>query len=209
MTTPAVTLCNQALRMLGEFGIASFDEGTDQATTVSLIYADTVRLLLTMHPWRFTLKKARLARLTEIPVSEWQHQHALPPDSLALRALYPAGTPGAPTVERYEIFERSVLSNTLDLWADYQAEIDAGLFPAWFQGLARCALAADFAMAVGAGSTAAELFHRRAYGNPQDSMAGGLMGVARRMDSQQQPPQQITDFPLTQARFGGASTRRA
>lgn len=208
MTTPAVTLCNQALRMLGEFGIASFDEGTDQATTVSLIYADSVRLLLTSHPWRFTLRKARLARLTEAPNSEWAHQHALPADSLALRALRPANAPGAEVVARYEIFERRVLSDTPELWADYQTEIDAGLFPAWFQGLARAALAADFAMAVGAGPGAADVFHRRAYGGPQDNLTGGLMGQARRMDSQQQPPQQIRDFPLMAARFGGGQRGR-
>lgn len=206
-TQPAVNLCNQALRMLGEYGIASFDEGTDQATTVSLIYADTIRLLLTTHPWRFTLRKAQLARLTQAPLTEWRYQHALPADSLALRALYPTASPGAAVVPDYEIFANHVVSNTLDIWADYQVEIDAGLFPAWFQALARCALAGDFAMAVGAGSTSAEAFHRRAFGTPSENLMGGLMGQARRLDSQQQPPQRIRDFPLIAARFGGSGQR--
>lgn len=203
MTTPAVNLCNQALRMLGDYEIASFDEGTDQAQTVSLLYGDTIRLILAAHPWRFTLRKVQLAQVAGAPISEWTWQHALPADRLALRALFQGPQPGASLVEGYEIFENRVLSNVSAVWADYQVEIDAGLFPAWFQGLARCALAADFAMAVGAGATAAELFHRRAYGGPAEAMAGGLMGFARRLDSQQQPPQRIQDFPLIRARFGG------
>jgi hypothetical protein len=203
MATPDIVLANQALRLLASEGIASLDEGTDVANTVAQLYGTTIRQLLAAHPWRFTLRKQQLSRLAEPPLTEWQHLHALPADMLALRALYPTAAPGAETVRRYELFERRVASNHLDLWADYQFEPDAGTFPPYFVALARAALAAEFAIPLGVGAERADLFHRRAYGSPAEAMAGGLMREARRLDSQQQPPQRITDFPLISARFGG------
>jgi hypothetical protein len=179
MSAADVALCNEALRMLGEFGITAFDEGTDQAQTLNLIYDSTRRFLLTAHPWRFTLAKQRLARLAETPVSEWTFIHALPAGMLALRALFPTGAAGAAPVREFEIYG-----------------------PPFFRALARTAMAAECAMAVGAGMSAADLLHRRAFGSPFEMMNGGLMGVARRLDSQQQPPQALRDFPLITARFG-------
>jgi hypothetical protein len=202
MSAADVALCNEALRMLGEFGITAFDEGTDQAQTLNLIYDSTRRFLLTAHPWRFTLAKQRLARLAETPVSEWTFIHALPAGMLALRALFPTGAAGAAPVREFEIYGTRVLSHREDLWADYQVDADPSTWPPFFRALARTAMAAECAMAVGAGMSAADLLHRRAFGSPFEMMNGGLMGVARRLDSQQQPPQALRDFPLITARFG-------
>lgn len=203
MSAADIALCNEALRMLGEFGVASFEEGTDLAQSCNAIYDTTRRLLLTTHPWRFTLAKQRLARLDETPDSEWRYMHAQPPGMLALRALFPSGAAGAAPMRQYEIYGARILSHSLDLWADYQVESDPDAWPPYFRALARTALASEFAMAVGAGMSAADLLHRRAYGGPSELMNGGLMALARRMDSQQQPPQALRDFPLITARFGG------
>lgn len=207
MATPDIVLANQALRLLASDGIGSLDEGTDVANTVAQIYSTTIRHLLTAHPWRFTLRKQQLSRLVEAPLTEWPYLHALPPDMLALRALYPTAAIGAETVRAYEIFEARVASSQPDVWADYQFEPDAGAFPPYFLALARAALAAEFAIPLGVGAERADLFHRRAFGSPAEALAGGLMREARRIDSQQQPPQRITDFPLISARFGGRAAR--
>jgi hypothetical protein len=198
-----IALCNEALRLLGQYSVVSLDEPTDQAQTVNLLFTGTKRFLLSTTPWRFTMRKVRLARVDETPASEWSRMHAMPFDPLTLRALFPSGAAGATPVRSFEIFETRILSDQDDLWADYQTEIDPDAWPAWFRQLARAALAADFAMAVGAGQSAADLWHRRAYGGPNDQMNGGLIGVARRADGQQQPPQVVRDYPLITARFGG------
>lgn len=198
-----VTLANSALRLLGEYGVAALDEGTDLAETIQLIQQDTVRALQSEHPWRFTMRKARLVRLAEGPINEWTYAHALPPDKLTLRAMRPNGTTSDQVVREYELFDNRVYSHQQDLWCDYQVPIDPGAWPPYFTNLVRNALAADFAVAVGAGSTAADLFHRRAFGLPGEGRNGGLMQVARKLDSQQQPPQQLNDYPLLAARFGG------
>lgn len=202
MSAADVALVNAALRLLGEYSVTSFEEGTDLSQTVNAIYDNSRLFILTCHPWRFTLEKQRLARLNETPASEWSRMHAAPAGMLVLRALFPAGTAGAQPVRQYEIFGSRILSNQDDLWADYQVARDADIWPAHFRQFALAALAADLAMAVGAGPTAAETFYRRAWGNPSERMAGGLVAMARQLDSQQQPPQAIRDFPLLTARLG-------
>lgn len=195
-----IDLTNQALRMLGEFGVTSFDEGTDLAETCNRIVATTLRALLVSHPWRFTMRKTMLAQVADAPLTEWAYQHAMPPNSIFIRAVRPA--PKAPSADEWEIFENRILSNCAILYCDFQVEIDSAAWPAWFTNLARHALAADLAIAVGAGTTAADAFFRRAYGSPMENGSGGLMRIARNLDSQQQTPQRIGTTPLITARWG-------
>jgi hypothetical protein len=202
-----ITLANSALRLLGEFGVAALDEGTDLAETIQLIQRDTVRALLTEHPWRFTMRKAQLARLADAPINEWTHAHSLPADRLTVRAMRPSSAATKDVVTEYEIFDNRVYSHQQDIWCDYQVDVDPGAWPPYFTNLVRNALAADFAMAVGAGPTAGQYFHQRAFGSPSEGRGGGLMQTARRIDSQQQPPQRILSNPLLSARFAGRSFR--
>lgn len=203
MTASAVDLCNQALRLLGDATISSFEEGTELAETCNQLYADTVRALLAAHPWRFTLVKAQLARLAEAPLNEWTYAHALPSDRLALRELFTSGKVGARTLTAYELFESRVFSDQADIWCDYQRETDPATWPAPFRNLARHALAADFAVAVTGSAAMADSFRLIAYGTPAQGGNGGLLAQARRLDSVQQPPQAVRDFPLIAARLGG------
>lgn len=203
MPAPDIDLANQALRLLGEFAITAFDDGTALADTAGLLQLATVRQMLTAHPWRFTMAKAPLARLTDAPTTEWRYQHALPPDMLVLRALRDTAAVGANPLLQYELFDGRAYSDSLELWADYQRWVDPGYWPPTFYAAARYALAADYAVAVGASASVADLFHRRAYGTPQENGRGGLFGIAARADSQQQPPQAMHDFPLITARQGG------
>jgi hypothetical protein len=195
-----IDLTNQALRLLGEFGVTSFDEGTDLAESCNRIVATTLRALMVAHPWRFTMRKAMLAQVAEAPLTEWAYQHAMPPDQIFIRAVRPA--PKAPPADEWEIFEKRILSNHVTLYCDYQVQIDSAAWPAWFTNLARNALASDLAIAVGAGTTAAAEFYRRAFGSPSENGSGGLMRVARNLDSQQQTPQRIPTTPLITARWG-------
>jgi hypothetical protein len=208
MSSPAVALCNQALRLLGEGTITSFTEGTELANTCATLWQDTARGLLASYPWRFTLRKAELSRLADAPINEWPYAHQLPPGQLVLRQIFASPTPGVSPLLEYERFEDQVLARQPQLWADYQAEVDPALWPPAFALLARYALAADFAVPVAGSMSAAEWWDRKAFGGPGEARMGGQMGVARRLDAQQQPPQAITDFPLIDARNGSFAQAR-
>lgn len=201
-----VELCNAALKLLGSESLTSFEEGSDLAETCSALYADTIRALQASYPWRFTLAKQQLSRLADPPANEWTYQHALPPDRLLLRQLFPSSAVGAPPVGDYEIFGARVFSDQPDLWADYQVATDPATWPPYFRDVARHALAAALAVPVTESTDRADYYARRAFGTPGEGGMGGLMGMARRLDAQQQPPQRIEDFPLIAARFGGRAS---
>lgn len=206
MTTPRIELCNQALRLIGAETITSFDEQSDLAQTCSILFDDTILALQAVYPWRFSLAKQQLSRLTDAPLNEWTYAHALPPDRLTLRQIFATASAGALPVAAYEVFGTRVLSDHPDLWADYQVATDPATWPPYFRNLARHALAAVLAVPVAESADRAELYDRLAYGTPAEGRVGGLMGQARRLDSQQQPPQALVDFPLITARLGGGWT---
>jgi hypothetical protein len=203
MTTTAVALCNEALRLLGDATINSFDDETDLAETCNQLYPTTVQALLAGHPWRFTMRKVQLSRDADAPLNEWRYKHALPSNRLTVRQMFNSGRVGAPPLLAYEIFENRVFSDQIDLWCDFQVETDPATWPPTFRHLARTVLAADMAVAVTGSVNLAAAMRVVAYGSPSEGGNGGLMAVARRLDAQQQPPQVLTDFPLISARFGG------
>jgi hypothetical protein len=203
MSTPAVALCNEALRMLGDATIQSFDDDSDLAESCNQLFPTTVAALLASYPWRFTMAKVRLARDVVAPLNQWRYQHALPPDRIGITRLSPSGEIGAGLLAAYEIFENRVFSDQPDIWCDYQRNVDPALWPPMFRQMARYGLAADLAVAVTGSASLAQAMRLVAYGTPQDGGNGGLMAAARRLDAQQQPPQAVTDFPLITARFGG------
>jgi hypothetical protein len=215
MTQATVNICNEALRLLGEVSITSLSEGTELAETCALLFETTARGILASYPWRCTLAKARLPRLSEAgspdpqaPSHEWRYRHQLPGDLLMLRELAASNAIGGTPMREYEVFGASVLSNQPDLWADYQRWITPDLWPAHLREAAKYVLAAQFAVPVTGSTSLAEQYRRFAYGTASEGATGGAMGHARRVDAQQQPGQRITSFPLMEARLSGAGWRR-
>jgi hypothetical protein len=158
------------------------------------LYEDTLRALITSYPWRFTMKKQQLARLTAPPITEWRYQFQLPSDCLLLRAVRSSAAIGAEPLKEYEAFEGRVLADVEAAWADYQYRPDEALFPAYFVQALKFNLAAVFAKPITDETALAEFW---------DKAATAQALSARRVDAQQQPPQQIQDYSLIRARFGG------
>lgn len=188
-----VSYCSSALLLIGAGGISSFEEG-DKAQVAGALYEDTLRALLSAYPWRFTMKKQQLARHTAPPRTEWRYQFQRPSDCLLLRAVRASAAIGAPPLKQYEVFEGNVLANVEQAWADYQHRPDEALFPAYFVQALKYNLAAVFAKPITEETALAEFW---------DKAANAQTLSARRADAQQQPPQQIQDFTLIGARFGG------
>jgi hypothetical protein len=197
-----VSYSSDALLLLGAGTIAAFDEGTEKALVAGNLYPGIRDALLTKHPWRFTMKKVKLARETVTPASEWRHQYSFPADALLIRQLFDSAAVNAPPFREFEIFDRKVLANPGDLWADYQYQPDEAQFPPYFVQLLKYALAADFAHSIVESDSKAQYWNLRAFGTPGEGGMGGEFMIARRVDSQQQPAQAIDDYSLTSARFG-------
>jgi len=73
-----VTVCNQALNLLGAVTLSSFSDTTNDAATVcNNIYETVIRQTLSMYPWSFAMTKVQLSRSATTPVNEWAYQYDL------------------------------------------------------------------------------------------------------------------------------------
>ena len=73
-----VQICNQALAIIGEPGINSFDDDNARARTCKSLY-DTVRQnLLSQYPWRSATVRTELMRNHTPPPFGWNYAYSLP-----------------------------------------------------------------------------------------------------------------------------------
>ncbi len=73
----ALSICSDALLLLGAKPISSFDEGTDEASVANRLYADIRDQSLVTYPWSFSFKKVKLARLITTPINEYKYEYGL------------------------------------------------------------------------------------------------------------------------------------
>ena len=79
-----ITICNQALNLLGADTISSFTDTTNDAATVcNNIYETVKKQTLSMYPWSFALTKQQLSRSSTTPVNEWAYQYDLPSTAIS------------------------------------------------------------------------------------------------------------------------------
>lgn len=195
-----LTICSDAMIMLGAAPISSFAEATDAAKVADRLYDDIRDTLLQQYEWSWSVKKVKLARLEAAPLNEWKYAYALPGDMLGLpRALFISSQPGARPMRDYEIYGTSVFCNYEDVWIDCQTRIDESRMPSYFVRVLKAACASAFAIPVADSSSKADFFHAMAYGSAADNMRGGLMRVAMNIDGNR-PSQAIEDFTLIAVR---------
>lgn len=203
MSDATVALCSEALRLLGEISISSFDEATPLAETAALLWPNVVSNLQTQYPWRFTLRRQQLSRLTSPPPTGWPYAYELPADLIALRAVTATNAPHDTPLSNWDRAGHMLLSDSDTVWAQYQIAVPVDRWPPYFRQLTKYALAAEFAVPVTDRTDLAEYWDRKAFGGPQEGRMGGLLREARRLDAQQQPAQPFETGLLVAARIGG------
>ena len=101
-----ITICNQALNLLGADTISSFTDTTNDAATVcNNIYETVKKQTLSMYPWSFALTKQQLSRSSTTPVNEWAYQYDLPSTAISGTPLqfYKSSYTRILTVQNFEI----------------------------------------------------------------------------------------------------------
>lgn len=195
-----INICSNALIRLGVAPISSFTEG-EIGNTCGTIYPDFKQNILSTYPWRFTIEKVQLARLSAAPLNKWKYQYQLPSDLLVLRAIYASDEVGVQPEYHFEKIGGVVLSDRTELWADYQKSVSESEFPVYFTEYLITALAATLAIAVTDQAELAQYFHGLAYGTANDNGNGGLFGKAKKIDAMQYPPSQVIPNDLIAERF--------
>lgn len=198
----AISICSDALIMLGAKAISSFNDGTDEANTCDRLYPDIRDGLLVQYPWSFTLKKFKLARLITNPTTAWKYEYQLPGDRLSnVRSVRNTSSPNAPVQKDWEIQGDKLLTNLTDVYIDYQYQTPEFAMPPYFIQLLKYHLAWHLAMPITEQMDRAQYWQGVAVGGPSENGRGGYLRTAMQIDGQGQTMQIIDDFSLIAVRY--------
>lgn len=202
MPATPVSICSAALALLGDRPIAALTETTDRGRLCAALYPSFRESLLAMYPWRCTMRRRALARLTNAPLNEWRYAYQLPSERLGnIRAAYDTAGLNAPPVQDFEILGNQLQTNRSAIFVEYQVDVAESAWPAYLVKLAQLGFAAEIATSITDQVNAAELWTVRAWGMAADGGRGGYFAIAAGLDAQQQPPQQIGSDELIAVRF--------
>lgn len=184
-----VSICSNALLMLGAQTINDFNEPLDRAKLAANLYPTVREGLLRAHPWNCTIKRALLAPDATPPAFGYANQFELPADFLRVLEVGQAGQ----QID-YLVEGRSILANavSVELRYVYLNEVE-NTWDASLVELLTLAMAAVMAYPITQSTALAD---------KMDAKLAMAKKVARAVDGQEDPPQTLGDERLYAARFG-------
>jgi len=185
-----VSVCSNALLLLGAQTINSLDEGSDRASLASNLYDSVRDDMLRSHPWNCAVRRVILAPDTEAPAFDYTAKFALPADWLKTVSV---GQEGYEVDYKHESGFILCSGTSLALRYIFRNEVET----TWDAMLVRAMelkMAAEMAYPITGSAAMADAMHTKLLQH---------MKGARAVDGQDDPPQTFGDFPLLQARFGG------
>jgi len=187
----SVSICSNALLRLGAQTIASLSESNDRARLAANLYETVRDSTLRSHPWNCAVKRVVLAPDTDVPAFDFAAQFTLPSDWLKTLQVGQDGFEVDYRTESGKIMASGTSLALRYIWRNtVENTWDAMLIEAM-------ELAMSAAMAYGITKSASMV--EAAEGKLQQ-----FMKRCRSTDGQDDPPDTLGDFPLMQARFGGA-----
>lgn len=197
----SLSICSDALIMLGANALSSFSEGTTAATVADRLYDDIRTTVLTSYPWAWTLKKVQLAQVVTAPINEWTYAYQLPTDRIAApRAVFYSSSTRVPVTSDFEIFGDKLYTNYPTIYIDYQYDPGESQYPKYFVQLLKYFLAWHFAEPVTDQVSKAQYWQGIAVGSPSENGRGGNFRQATNIDAQANSSQAITSFDLVAVR---------
>ena len=196
-----VSICSDALLLIGAKAISSFNDGTDESSVCDRLYPDIRDSTLVMYPWSFGMKKVQLAQLITTPTTVWRYEYQLPGDKLANpRAVYNSANSGSPVQKDWEIQGDKLLTNLTSVYIDYQFSVPEYAMPQYFVQLLKYMVAWHVAETVTEQQDKSARWQRVATGDPSENGRGGYMRQAMQIDGQNNPVRIIEDYSLIAVR---------
>lgn len=185
----AVSICSNALLMLGAQTISSFEDPVDRARICSGLYPTIRDDLLRTHPWNCCIKRVLLAPDADAPAFGYAASFELPADCLRVLEV------GENNVQIDYLLEgRSIQAEatSLELRYVFLNEVE-NTWDSSLVALMTLAMAAALAYPITQSASMQSTMEQKL------SMA---KKVARAVDGQEEPPQTLGDERLYSARFG-------
>ena len=198
-----VSICSQALLLLGANQITSFADGTAPSSICSVLYPRVKAQTLSMYPWSFTLTKQQLGRLTTTPTNVYLYAYQLPSDMFVgvPRAVYASLSTGSlPKITEYEIQGDQLFTNQTTIVLDYQKLVSEQNMPTYFVQMLIYQMAWHLAEPITDQTTKSDYWRTIALGTPSESMRGGYFRIAMQADGSGQSKPVIADYLLTEVR---------
>ena len=189
MALSEIALCTAALLKLGAAQISSFDEDSVEAEVASALYAITRDGLLSMHYWSFARGQRQLDKETAVPVADFANSYKLPNDFIRAERLGDRATARIP--EAYRIMENRLHTDADPAVLTYTFRPNSPSWPPYFDTVLIAYLRAAFAMPVTENERLAIAM---------EQAANLALRQARLADSQQDTPEALQHFPLTDVR---------
>lgn len=189
VATP-VSICSNALQALGADPIADFEEATENARRSANLWPSARDAALRSHNWRCATARALLAPMADIPAFDFAHQFALPSDWI--RNIQVGGKRN-PIAFRLE--GRRILADvtSLPLVYVFRNENPATWDTALIE-LAETIMQAKLAYPVTASTSLRDSLNQQ---------VEYMRRVARSIDGQDDPPEELEGSPSLEARFAG------
>lgn len=196
-----VSICSDALLLIGAKAISSFNDGTDESSVCDRLYPDIRDSTLVMYPWSFGMKKVQLAQLITTPTTVWRYEYLLPGDKLANpRAVYNSANSGSPVQKDWEIQGDKLLTNLTSVYIDYQFSVPEYAMPQYFVQLLKYMVAWHIAETITEQQDKSARWQRVATGDPSENGRGGYLRQAMQIDGQNNPVRIIEDYSLIAVR---------
>lgn len=198
----ALTVCSDALLLLGARPITSFNEGTDAANLCDRIYPGVKNSTLQAYHWSFSMKKVQLARTINTPVNEYRYEYVLPSDRLGtITQAYASLSQGASSFTDWVIQGDKLLTDAEVVAIDYQFNVDEVDMPAYFVQLLKYMMAWHLSEPVTDQVTKTQYWQSIAVGSAADNFRGGYFRTASNIDGQGNTTSSFEDFSLVNVRY--------
>ncbi len=188
MALTDIALCSRALIRLGAQPITSFTDGSTESEICGALYPQSRDALLSAYGWNFATGQIELNALDENPIGEFSKVFALPNDFL--RALT-AGSGSVNSGIDYRIMRGKLYTNATEIILTYIFRVDESEFPPYFDSILISRMAAELCIPLTENTSRYETFMR---------LAETEFSRARQLDAQQDRPQRLKSFPLTDVR---------
>lgn len=192
MSATPVSICSNALLMLGDKPISSFEDGTDRSRLAANLWGSLRDYVLRRHPWNCATKRVVLAPDVTPPAFEFSAQFSLPSDFLRVQSVGLLGEKPRYKIEgRKILMDGTICSLIYTFRNEVPATWDAMLIHAMTQ-----VMRAVFAYPITQSGSMEQL---------AESVLDPILRQARSVDGQEDPNDALDDAPLYAARFIGGS----
>lgn len=188
----SIDYASNALLLVGDNPINSFDDAGAGAQAAAALYPLTKQRLLSFHPWSWALKQQKLNLLSSSPdkLTSYKYQYQIPTDMIRLWSIQPH-------TDYIIVGDKLLSNNNTGLLATYVFDVAETQIPAPAGKALEYMLAAEFAISVTEDENKAQLYERK---------GRDMMAQASTIDSQGRPQMAIIDSPFVDARFSGTMT---